>query len=532
MGMIYLILLFFSNFDQNIRVFLKNAKEVKIKSEDKIVYKKKTLVPPVEVKILKNKLIIKDGCGFEENSGAIAYFKTKENFPFQFEDKSYRGDLILILEKGKILVINKIYMEDYLLGVVPAEMGPKIYPSLEALKAQAVVARSYGYYKMKKPESKFYDLCATPACQVYNGFNWESELSTRAVLETKDLVLKDKEGNIQETFYMATCGGHTAYGKDIFPLGEHSKYFPSKPCFELPKFEIKGKKSDLNKEGSALYLLWNGDLFYGANKFFGIKKDGDLCRGILNFLKERGESCNNLFELPIFKDYYIPYLRGEKEANLLWSIFYKLLFTKKELSSVSGIFSYLDGNKVYLLERENPYCLLKETPLFTSRKQDTLSIENMTLYPGDKIELILFGDNILSLEKQEPLINEFADGRAERAKWLYFISKEELSKRFNLGIIKEIEVLKKSKEGRVLSLKIRGSEGEIVLDRLNVRFKLNLPEVLFEILKVPEGYYFYGSGWGHGVGLCQEGAFGMGAYGLDFKEILNYYYPSFILDKI
>ncbi len=530
--MIFLILLFFSNLDQNIRVFLKDAKEVKIKSEDKILYKKNILVPPIEVKILKNNLIVKDGCGFKENAGTIAYFKSKENSPLQFEDKRYRGDLILILEKGKILVINKIYMEDYLLGVVPAEMGPKSYPSLEALKAQAVVARSYGYYKIKKPDNKFYDLCATPACQVYNGFNWESELSTKAVLETKDLVLKDKEGNIQETFYMATCGGHTAYGKDIFPLGENSKYFPSKPCFELPKFEIKGKKSKLNKDGSAVYLLWNGDIFYGANKFFGIKKNEDLCKAILNLLKEKGESCKNLFELPIFKDYYLSYLKGEGEENLLWSIFYKFLYSKKDLSIVSGIFSYLYEDKIYLLEKENPFCLSKNTALFLSRKQDIISIENMKLYPGDKVELILFGDNILSLEKKEPLINEFADGRAERAKWLYFISKEELSKKFNLGIIKEIDVLNKSKEGRVLSLKIRGSEGEVVLDRLNVRFKLDLPEVFFEILKVPDGYYFYGSGWGHGVGLCQEGAFGMGAFGLDFKEILNYYYPSFILDKI
>lgn len=531
--MIFFLIFFSLLKEPEIRVFLKELKEVKIKSEDKIMSSQNTLTPPIIAKIQGGRIIIEDFCGLKIEGGQIIHLKPKgENF-LNFEDIYYRGSIFLIENKNKILVINKLPLEDYLKGVVPKEIGPKKYPSLEALKAQAVVARSYGTYKIKKPMHKFYDLCATPACQVYGGASAEMELSTRAVEETRGLILIDEKGEAVEAFYMATCGGHTASGDDIFPLGEKSKNFPSKPCFELPFFEINSEvNTDLKKEGGTLQILWNGNFEWGIKKYFGIKKNGDFCKVFLKFFNENGEGCNDLFSLPLFKDLYISFLKGEKVENLLWELAYKLYYLRGEIKSVSGIFSYILENKIYLLQEENPFCLSEKTLLFLKKNNEFLNFQNLKVYPSDRIELILEGDKVLAIEKQEPAINEYADGRAERAKWVQFLRKEEIAEKLKMEKVEKLEILKKSEEGRVLKLKISGGKNEVILERLDIRFKLGLPEILFEIVPVADGYYFYGSGWGHGVGLCQEGSFGMGAFGLDFKYILRYYYPNFKLGSL
>jgi len=514
--------------EPEIRVFLKEAPEVIIKSDGKIISSKYVLTPPVYFKLEKGRIIIFDFCGNKIEGGQIVHLKPKDSNFLNFEDINYRGSIFLIEKGNKIMVINKLPMEEYLMGVVPKELGPKKYPSLDALKAQAVVARSYGIFKIKKPMDKFYDLCSTPACQVYGGASAEAELSNKAVKETRGIVLVDEKGEVAEAFYMATCGGHLASGKDIFPLGEEANAFPSKPCFELPSFEIKSNKSPALKKGGALLnILWDGNLKFGIKKFFGMKEEKDICLSFLNFLKEKGNSCSDLFSLPLFKDLYISYLKGEKEENLLWEVAYKIYFSRGEIKNLSGIFSYISDDKIYLLQESNPFCLSKNTILYLKKNNEFLNLEKLKIYPGDKIDLTIYNENVLALEREEPMINEFADGRAEKAKWLIFLKKEEIASKLKLEKVEKIDVLKKSKEGRVLKLKVSSGRREVILERLDIRFKLGIPEILFEAIEVPDGYYFYGSGWGHGVGLCQEGAFGMGSFGIDFEYILKYYYPNF-----
>lgn len=531
--MIFFLILFSILKEPEVRVYLKTSNEVLIKSESKIFCSKKLLTPPIKIQIEKGRLVINDFCGKKILGGQIVYLKAKDNDFLKFENINYRGSILLILVNKKILIINKLSIEDYLYGVVPKEMGPKKYPSIEALKAQAIVARSYALYKTKKPKNKFYDLCSTPACQVYGGASAEFELSNRAVNETKGLVLVNSDGEIQETFYMATCGGHTSYGKNIFPHSQHSKNFPSKPCFELPAFEINSvKKTNLKKEAGVLKILWNDNFTLGIRKYFGIKEDKNYCFAFLKFLKENGKNCKDLFSLPLFKDTYISYLKGEKEENLLWEIAYKIFFSRGEIKNFSAIFSYLEEDKIYFLQEENPYCLNNDLLLFLKRNNEIINTERIVIYPSDKVEVILSENNILSLEKQEPNINEYADGRAEKSKWLIFLKNEEIAEKLKMQKVEKLEILEKSKEGRVLKLKISGGDKQVILERLDVRFKLDLPEILFEIIPSPDGYFFYGSGWGHGVGLCQEGAFGMGCFGLDYEYILKYYYPSFKIKKL
>ena len=121
-------------------------------------------------------------------------------------------------------------IDDYLRGVVPREMGPKIYDNLDALKAQAVAARTYTLKNLGEFAQEGYDICATPRCQVYGGMTSEHPLSDRAVLETSAEVLL-YDGAYAEALYSSTCGGHTENVDVVFPRKANS-YLRGVPCLE------------------------------------------------------------------------------------------------------------------------------------------------------------------------------------------------------------------------------------------------------------------------------------------------------------
>lgn len=121
-------------------------------------------------------------------------------------DRWYRGTLEVITMNGKVTVINLLDLENYLMGVVPSEMPANW--ELEALKAQAVAARSYASAhtgaNSKWRESGF-DLVPDVRDQAYKGLNVEAPKSTAAVLQTQGIVLKDS-GKVKAGFYRAWVG--------------------------------------------------------------------------------------------------------------------------------------------------------------------------------------------------------------------------------------------------------------------------------------------------------------------------------------
>ena len=157
----------------------------------------------------------------------------------QWKSVKYRGSLYLTQSSGKYLVINNVDVEDYLKGVLKAEMNPK-WP-IEALKAQAVIARTYA----AKSEGKHngYDMCSTTHCQVYKGLSLETPQIEEAVSSTAGLILNWQNGPAS-VFYHSDSGGITAsslsvWGKQIpylqavtepMPaLGPHSSWQCSLP---------------------------------------------------------------------------------------------------------------------------------------------------------------------------------------------------------------------------------------------------------------------------------------------------------------
>src|SRR4029453_1665243 len=107
------------------------------------------------------------------------------------------------------------------------EMGPKVFNQIEALKAQAVAARTYAVRNLGEFTDEGYDICATPRCQVYGGMDDEDPLTDRAIAETAGEVLL-WQGRPADALYSSTCGGHTEDVAEIFPL-KHDPYLRAVP---------------------------------------------------------------------------------------------------------------------------------------------------------------------------------------------------------------------------------------------------------------------------------------------------------------
>ena len=131
----------------------------------------------------------------------------------------YEGDLSLDIVENAIRPILTINVEDYLLGVVPFEMGDS-FP-LEALKAQAVTARTYAL--RKSGPSGAYDVEDTTNDQAYRGRTTFSPLSEQAVTETKGLCGVYR-GALASCFYSASNGGQTELGQHVWPTDAPDAY--------------------------------------------------------------------------------------------------------------------------------------------------------------------------------------------------------------------------------------------------------------------------------------------------------------------
>lgn len=131
-------------------------------------------------------------------------------------NKDYRGKIQPTrVNGGSIIPVNAVSIEEYLYGVVPSEMSPSY--AEEALKAQAVAARTYAIKKMdmKVHENKGYDLCDGTHCQSYKGKSAEFPATNAAVDATKGLVIYHKGEPIEAVFF-ASSGGYTENSEDIW----------------------------------------------------------------------------------------------------------------------------------------------------------------------------------------------------------------------------------------------------------------------------------------------------------------------------
>lgn len=217
---IFLIFFFVSPKAEAIKIGLQtNVKDVKIASSvsaeiydslrNKLLYE----IQPMKVyqfKPSKSELIVvslSDKKEFKLGTNQVA-IKTKQAGFLCSKRAWYRGDFVINNWGNSVTLINNIRLEEYLKGVVPSEMPSKW--NTEALKAQAIAARSYAVATSSagKHASKGYDLVDTTADQAYGGASVEKATTSKAVEDTKGIVLV-QNNKVIPTYYHASSGGQT-----------------------------------------------------------------------------------------------------------------------------------------------------------------------------------------------------------------------------------------------------------------------------------------------------------------------------------
>lgn len=146
--------------------------------------------------------------------------------PLSVNGRAYRGAMEIHNVLGKLYVINLLSMDEYLCGVVPSEIMSTW--RAEALKAQAVAARSYAYHHMLNRKDALFDLDATASFQVYGGIAAEKESTSLAVRATSGEIAVFENRPILAYFH-STCGGSTSDDEFVWN-GSRMEYLRGVGC--------------------------------------------------------------------------------------------------------------------------------------------------------------------------------------------------------------------------------------------------------------------------------------------------------------
>lgn len=167
------------------------------------------------------------GAGPEVSAGSSLIVRPSGQGMVAIGGRPYRGSaLVRAAGPGRLTAINQVDMENYLLGVVPHEIGRVGPELLEAAKAQAVAARTYAFRYLGRRADLGFDVFATVEDQVYGGAGSEHEPVSRAVHETAGEILT-YGGEPIEAFYHSTCAGQTAAIEEVWPVERPRPYLVS-----------------------------------------------------------------------------------------------------------------------------------------------------------------------------------------------------------------------------------------------------------------------------------------------------------------
>lgn len=229
-----------------LRVVLKeNVKQVAVGSSTKAVIKDATGNPLGEVEGMSG-FRAESGKGkvrLGQWQGRQLEIDPKGDGYVWIGDRWYRGETKLIHDGSDLTVINQVNIEDYLYSVVGGEMVAS-WP-LEALKAQAVAARSYALHKQESAQNRLYDVKSTTASQVYKGIKSETPRTVEAVNTTQGQVLTYGDRPILAVFH-SSSGGHTENVEDVWSrplpyLRGVADYDQTAPVYQWEKRLSKGE---------------------------------------------------------------------------------------------------------------------------------------------------------------------------------------------------------------------------------------------------------------------------------------------------
>ena len=207
---------------ETIRIaILKNALSVTVDGDGIIATRENgaavALTPPVMIKLGKNSIIV-DGIAYRRltfSASSAVYVNGK---PYRGVAEASPG------EKG-VLVVNELQLEEYLVGLINCEIS-SAWP-IEAVKAQAVIARTYALNRKQARSTSFYHLESSVIDQVYDGCEIEDSRARRGVSDTAGKVLS-YHGAVIQAFYHSNCGGGTEASENVW--GKRLPYLAGVDC--------------------------------------------------------------------------------------------------------------------------------------------------------------------------------------------------------------------------------------------------------------------------------------------------------------
>jgi stage II sporulation protein D len=507
------------------------------------------------------------------------------------DSKPYRtAARLFINSRGLLNVINELNFEDYLLGVVPAEMGPKIYDELEALKAQAIAARTYAVRNLGQFQLEGYDICPGPACQAYKGFSGEEELSSRAVKETTGQILT-YDGKPIDALYTATCGGETSDVGTMFP-GRNEPYLRRARCIELDLVTLDGREtSALLTESQMQARVFAAMAHLDASSAWTAREVGAAVDAALRFTggepvtaRPRSSRRRDVLEflsvalrldekaaalmLPEDRGYFFP-SRNDREAaapagaallikyglvpaqaidqvNLdaampkeeLHALLLSWLREHATLSEATGKILAIEGRRVSLKSegKTTNYQLPAGLPVFRRVVDRFQELDRVPVMLGDRASLLQTKQGPAAFVVQANVDGASFDRTSSFANWTRSYRADELvtsiNRRNPIQQLVDLRPITIDASHRIAEMEVTAEGGrKFMLRGLPVRWSLNVPDNLFVYDKTKDAdgvdrYTFFGKGWGHGTGFCQVGAYGMAFRGWKAEQILKNFYTG------
>lgn len=213
-----------------------------------------------------------NGKQYELGTKSVIIETTTDGF-VSIKSKWYRGKLIVDMYNRSLNAVNDVKLEDYLLGVVPCEM-PSSWPE-EALKAQAIAARSYAVANLGKNASRGFDLKDNTEDQAYGGASSETARTNGAVAKTYGIVVTQNK-QVIPAYYCASAGGKTVNSGDVWY--KDMPYLRSVPSYD-GEFKKNGHGIGMSQHGANNLAKQGYNAFQILSYYYNNIKFGKLSEG-------------------------------------------------------------------------------------------------------------------------------------------------------------------------------------------------------------------------------------------------------------
>jgi len=528
--------------------------------------------------------------------------------PVRLNGKPYRGKLeVFVNARGTLTVVNVVPLEDYLLGVVPAELS---LPHIEAQKAQAVAARTYAVANIGGYGTKGFDMVPTVWSQVYKGVSIETLMGTRAVRETSGMIATHGGKPIM-AYFTSTCGGRTENSENIFDHAEpylrgvecslegrrHFQGFlvktvrPPAKVRDEKNLELVRLMSLLAVNGFSLTTNQMTDEWFESEPTVGeisnwlnqiasrfgrtfpnVTKDtakpAELARVLASIIYPPDAPDTLLsnsdvnYHLSFDDAAEVPQDRRADIAMLMRDGYFTLNpdltlqpnrpFTRARfLRLIRQIYSVkkwtptlqagtakasVDGRLVLRSGRTDRQIGIRpDVFLFRKFGDEFYPVREAALVGGENVRFQTDATGaVIYLEIEPTVLPTVAESMSPFTNWTKTMSAAAVQSSLSryvrgIGTLYDVNVKRVGYSRRPIELEIVGSGGIKTLKGGKIRSALRLREQLFVMNKRYSGsqvasYTFTGRGWGHGVGMCQYGAYGLAKMGVKYDEIIRHYY--------